>query len=365
MMSHSIVRPERIHEMFAMLANLDDSPIFEIIQRYETDALQQDSILKAYKSLVSVAPPLLDAPIYPVSRIGIVGARSVTTAYWPYLILACILGISVKIKLHLSDVHHVTMLSEFIQASSLGKNDLINPKLFCDWEVSNQSGDALLKDGYWDDCDRLLVFGSDVSVAHYHQHFPEPGRVIGFGHLESVMLVTLASLQADCRWIEDVLAFGHIGCLAPRLVVPMDDVSPEQIAEVMMAKLQNRVSPDIGRAVTLRNEFHGLRVAGIDAWLSKDGMWLISANQSLPYSSIPGHLNVVSLNSVVTSGYTIGALSMPTLMEDTSAEISALQAVATWKCVWGMAQFPSMLWANGGIPIVATLSHRGTKYWSK
>lgn len=365
MMSHSIVRPERIHEMFAMLANLDDSPIFEIIQRYETDALQQDSILKAYKSLVSVAPPLLDGPIYPVSRIGIVGARSVTTAYWPYLILACILGISVKIKLHLSDVHHVTMLSEFIQASSLGKNDLINPKLFCDWEVSNQSGDALLKDGYWDDCDRLLVFGSDISVAHYHQHFPEPGRVIGFGHLESVMLVTLASLQADCRWIEDVLAFGHIGCLAPRLVVPMDDVSPEQIAEVMMAKLQNRVSPDIGRAVTLRNEFHGLRVAGIDAWLSKDGMWLVSANQSLSYSSIPGHLNIISLNSVVTSGYTIGALSMPTLMEDTSAEISALQAVATWKCVWGMAQFPSMLWANGGIPIVATLLHRGTKYWSK
>ena len=356
-MSHPIIRSERIHEMFAMLAVLDDSAILEIIQRYEADEILQHSVLKGFKALTAVVPPALDTTISSVSRIGIVGASSVTTAYWPYLILAHIFEIPVKIKMHPSDVHHITMLSEIILASSSATNDLAIPKPCSDWDVTSQPGDALLTDGYWDDCDRLLVFGSDVSVAHYRDHFPERGRVIGFGHLESVMLVTLESLQADRRWIDDLLAFGHVGCLAPRVVVPIDDVSTEQIAELLLARLHGLVTPDIRRAVTLRNEFHGLRVAGIDAWLSKDGMWLISANKSLPMSAISGHLNIVSRSTLATSVCTIGALSIPILMEDTSAEVRALQSAATWKCAWGMAQFPSMLWANGGIPILAILSH--------
>ena len=356
-MSHPIIRSERIHEMFAMLAVLDDSAILEIIQRYEADEILQHSVLKGFKALTALVPPALDTCISPVSRIGIVGASSVITAYWPYLILAHIFEIPVKIKMHPSDVHHISMLSEIILASSSATNDLGIPKPCSNWDVTSQPGDALLTDGYWDDCDRLLVFGSDVSVAHYRDHFPERGRVIGFGHLESVMLVTLESLQADRRWIDDLLAFGHVGCLAPRVVVPIDDVSPEKIAELLLARLHGLVTPDIRRAVTLRNEFHGLRVAGIDAWLSKDGMWLISANRSVPMSAISGHLNIVSMNAVVISGCTIGALSIPILMEDTSAEVRALQSAATWKCAWGMAQFPSMLWANGGIPILAILSH--------
>lgn len=356
-MSHPIVRSERIHEMFAMLRHLDDSAMLEIIQGYEADEIQQQSILKSFIAMIAVVPSVLDTSISPVGRIGIVGATTVTTAYWPYLILAYIFDIPVKIKMHPSDVHHISMLSEIILAASLGKTDIANPKPFSDWDVTIQSGDALLNDGYWDNCDRLLVFGSDVSVALYRHHFPEPGRVIGFGHLESVMLVTLASLQADTRWVHDLLAFGHIGCLAPRVVVPIDDVSPERIADVMLARLHGLVPTDIGRAVTLRNAFHGLRFAGIDAWLSQDGMWLISANKSLPMSAIPGHLNVVSRSTLARSGCTIGALSLSTLMDDTSAEITALQSAATWKCAWGMAQFPSMLWANGGIPILATLTH--------
>ena len=356
-MSHPIIRSERIHEMFAMLAVLDDSAILEIIQRYEADEILQHSVLKGFKALTAVVPPALDTTISSVSRIGIVGASSVTTAYWPYLILAHIFEIPVKIKMHPSDVHHITMLSEIILASSSATNDLGIPKPCSNWDVTSQPGDALLTDGYWDDCDRLLVFGSDVSVAHYRDHFPERGRVIGFGHLESVMLVTLESLQADRRWIDDQLAFGHVGCLAPRVVVPIDDVSTEQIAELLLARLNGLVIPNVGRAVTLRNEFHGLRVSGIDAWLSQDGMWLISANKSLPMSAIPGHLNVVSRSTLARPGCTIGALSLSTLMDDTSAEITALQSAATWKCAWGMPQFPSMLWANGGIPILATLTH--------
>lgn len=356
-MSHPIIRSERIHEMFAMLAVLDDSAILEIIQRYEADEILQQSALKGFKALTAVVPPALDTTISSVSRIGIVGASSVTTAYWPYLILAYIFEIPVKIKMHPSDIHHITMLSEIILASSSATNDLGIPKPCSDWDVTSQPGDVLLTDGYWDDCDRLLVFGSDVSVALYRHHFPERGRVIGFGHLESVMLVTLESLQADSRWIDDLSAFGHVGCLAPRVVVPIDDGSTEQIAELLLARLNGLVIPNVGRAVTLRNEFHGLRVAGIDAWLSQDGMWLISANKSLPMSAISGHLNIVSRSTLATSGCTIGALSMPILMEDTSAEITAVQSAATWNCPWGMAQFPSVLWANGGIPILATLSH--------
>lgn len=356
-MSHPIVRSERIHEMFAMLRHLDGSAILEIIQGYEADEIQQQSILKSFIAMIAVVPSALDTSVSPVGRIGIVGARSVTTAYWPYLILAYIFDIPVKIKIHPSDVHHISMLSEIILAASLGKTDIANPKPFSDWDVTIQSGDALLTDGYWDDCDRLLVFGSDVSVALYRHDFLEPGRVIGFGHLESVMLVTLESLQADRRWIDDLLAFGHVGCLAPRVVVPIDDVSPERIADLLMTRLHGLVTPNIGRAVTLRNVFHGLRVAGIDAWLSPDGMWLISANKSLPMSAISGHLNIVSRSILARSGCTIGALSLSTLIEDKSAEITALQSGATWNCAWGTAQFPSMLWANGGIPILATLFH--------
>jgi len=248
-------------------------------------------------------------------------------------------------------VHHIAILSEIISRAS-DRKSVGDLDYCCDWDVSIQPGLDLVDSGYWDDCDRLLVFGTDASVDHYRHKFPEPGRVIGFGHIESVTLVTLDSLQADSRWIDDLLAFGHVGCLAPRVVIPIGDTSAEAIAKYMSARLHGLVSPDIARAVTLRSKFHSLRVAGTDAWLSQDGMWLISDNDSLPSSAISGHLNIISWNTLVTSGCIIGALSTPFFSDDLSL---GLYPAAAWKCAWGMAQFPTMLWANGGIPLIASL----------
>lgn len=355
-MSHSIVRNERIHEMFAMLSNVSESELFDSIQSYVADEIQQHSILQAFKAMISILPRLSNNSQSVVRCLGIVGAASVSTAYWPYLILASALGIRVKIKVRPEDVHHISILSQIIATADASQN-VGNGFDSSDWVVTVQSGDRLLKDGFWDECDRLLVFGSNSTVVRYRHHFPEEGRVIGFGHLESVMFVSLRDLQVDNRWIDDLLAFGHTGCLAPRVIVSLDDVSPEIIADVMLAKLCGCMSADVTRAVALRMLHHNLRVAGTDSWLSPDGMWLMAANSGFPTSGLAGHLSIVSKNTVVASRCIIGALTTPIDLGNQLPDLRDLISPATWACDWGSAQYPSMLWANGGVPILSTLLH--------
>lgn len=354
-MSDSIVSAAHVRTMFDRLNALDDLTMLEMALSHGYQNHEAVAIVKAYRALLSEVPPVPPTHNQPVRCLGLVGASSVPTAIWPYLLLAHCFNTPVKIKLPASDVSSVYLLKDIITRVSETTDTLLNHCSESSWEISIQAGDVLLGAGFWDDCDRILVFGSDEAVELYRSHFAEPGRIIGFGHVESVLLVDLASLQSDDRWMDDLLSFGHVGCLAPRLVVAADDASPASVAETMLSKLNGLVVPDVQRAVTLRNVFHELRVNGDDAWLSKDGMWLTSSSREFAIVGNPGHFRIVPKANVLGNRCSLGALSKPAEACFISDQLTELDAQETWICEWGRAQYPSMLWQNGGVPITTTV----------
>ena len=354
-MSDSIVSAAHLRMMFDRLNALDDLTMLEMALSHGYQDREAVAIVKAYRALLSEVPPVPPTHNQPVRCLGIVGASSIPTALWPYLLLAHCFRIPVKIKLPASDLQSVCLLKGIITCVSKPTDTFLNYSFESTWEISTQAGDVLLDGGFWDDCDRVLVFGSDAAVEIYRRYFAEHGRVIGFGHVDSVLMVDVASLQSDDRWMDDLLAFGHVGCLAPRLVVAADDASPSSVAELMLNKLHGLVVPDVQRAVTLRNVFHELRVNGDDAWLSRDGMWLISSSHEFAMVANPGHLRIVPKATILGNRCSIGALSKPATACFVSKKLSEFDVEATWNCEWGRAQYPSMLWQNGGVPIVTTL----------
>jgi hypothetical protein len=354
-MSDSIVSAAHLRTMFDRLNALDNLTMLEMSLSHGYLDHQAVAIVKAYRALLSDVPPVPPLDNQPVRCLGIVGASSVPTAFWPYLLLAQCFNIPVKVKLPGSDLPSVNLLKDIITRVAETTDTIQKCWFESSWDISTQAGDVLLGTGFWDECDRILVFGSDAAVELYHSHFAEPGRVIGFGHVNSVLLVDLASLQSDDRWMDDLLAFGHVGCLAPRLVVAADDASPASVAQSMLCKLDGLVVPDVQRAVTLRNMFHELRVSGDDAWLSTDGMWLISSSHVFVMVANPGHLRIIPKASAIGTGCSIGALSKPAAACLVSDQLAEFYAEATWICEWGRAQYPSMLWRNGGVPIITTM----------
>jgi hypothetical protein len=354
-MSDSIVSAAHLRTMFDRLNALDDLTMLAMALSHGFRDHEAVAIVTAYRALVSDMPPVPPTDNQPVRCLGIVGASSVPTALWPYLLLAHCFNIPVKIKLPESDLPSVNLFKDIITRVTETTDTIPNDCFESSWDISTQAGDVLLAAGFWDHCDRILVFGSDASVDLYHSHFAEPGRVIGFGHVDSVLLVDLASLQSDNRWMDDLLAFGHVGCLAPRLVVAADDAYPASVAELMLSKLNGLVVPDVQRAVTLRNVFHELRVSGEDAWLSTDAMWLISSSTELAMVANPGHLRIIPKSSAIGTGCSIGALSKPAAACFVSNQLTEFDAEATWICDWGRAQYPSMLWQNGGVAITTTV----------
>jgi len=342
--------------MFTALQGVHEATILDITTAYNYSESESEDIVRAYHALVSEVPSHLGASQVPLQRVGIVGASSVPTALWPYLIISEAIGVPVKVKVRAEDVRSLSALAEIIRHAF---RTPITPQYTTGglpWDVRVEAGDVLLGAGFWDDCDRILVFGSDATVDIYRQCFPTPSRVIGFGHVESLLLVDLANVSTDLRWMTDFLSFRHIGCLAPRLVVPADNCAHSDLADVMLRKLNGLVIPDIARAITLRQEFHARTVARLPAWLSTDGMWLITSDESVAMTHIPGHLQIVPPGAVFKSKCSFGAFSAPAMNACDSPLVSQLQTRATWNCQWGMAQFPSMHWCNSGIPIVAALS---------
>jgi len=354
-MSDSIVSAAHLRTMFDRLNALDDLTMLAMALSHGFRDHEAEAIVTAYRALLSDVPPVPALENQPVRCLGIVGASSVPTALWPYLLLAHCFNIPVKIKLPGSDLPSVNLLKDIITRVTKPTDTIQDEYFGSNWDVSTQAGDVLLTAGFWDDCDRILVFGSDATVELYHSHFAEPARVFGFGHVDSVLLVDLASLQSDHRWMDDLLAFGHVGCLAPRLVVAADDASPASVAQAMLCKLDGLVVPDVQRAVSLRNTFHELRVSGDDAWLSTDAMWLISSSHELAMVAYPGHLRIIPSARVIGTGCSIGALSKPAAACFVSNQLTEFDAEAIWICDWGRAQYPSMLWQNGGVPITNTV----------
>ena len=355
MMSHPIVSTERLQYMFTALQSVHDATILDITKAFNYPDSESDAIVRAYRALVSEVPSYSGASQVPLQRVGIVGASSVPTALWPYLIVAYAFGVPAKVKVRADDVRSLSTLAEIVRGAfhtPTGPQLTVAP---VPWDVTVEAGDVLLDAGFWDDCDRILVFGSDAAVDIYRQRFPTPGRVIGFGHVESLLLVDLATASTDLSWMTDLLAFGHIGCLAPRLVVPADNCAISDLADVMLRKLNGLVIPDIARAIALRQEFQARTVDGQPAWLSTDGMWLITSDDSVAITHIPGHLHILPLGVVSGSKWSVGAFSAPAVLVGESPDVSRLKTRATWNCQWGMAQFPSMHWCNGGVPIVAAL----------
>lgn len=353
MMRHPIDTDQHMRAAFERLASMDDITLRSTLSDSLSDSSDLSSVVTAFRALVREYPASSGTSTKTVNRVGIIAAHSVPTAYWPYLIYASLRGVPVKIKIPAENISHLHMLADLlVRGLSTDNYDAFRPR----WDISLKSGKELLADGYWDDCERLLVFGSSETVDTFRRHFSQPHRVIGFGHLESILLVDGVSLQADERWVIDLLTFGHIGCLAPRLVVSVDGQKPERIADVMLSTLNGRVCPDLARAITLRNLHNEMRVAGINVWSSNDGMWLISANGNLPSRSIAGHLTIVSAPEILTSDTAIGALSCLPHHRQMLRNFAELSALASWKCAWGMAQFPSMRWINGGCTVPETLS---------
>lgn len=355
MMSRGIVSEAHLRRMFDCFNSVDNLTLIDLAQAYGYSVSESTTIAKAYRSLVSEAPALSDVTTGLVKHVGIVGATSVPTAVWPYLLVAFCLGIKVTVKLPPSDARSVYLLEDILEhvvGESLDEH-LYDAKPL--WSLSTDGGPLLLESGFWDGCDRILVFGTDVTVQNYKNCFPTTGRVIGFGHLESVLLVTSSDLQAGDRWQEDLLAFGHVGCLAPRLIVPQDNSSPEHIADVILKSLTGHLASDIERVISLRNLFHEARVHGDDGWLSDDGMWLITRSDVPKTSGYPGQLILCTIDALEAAKCPVGSLSMPSDSMRFSQSCSALQGHAIWKCKWGEAQYPSMRWRNGGISVISAL----------
>ncbi|MFZ4783062.1 MAG: acyl-CoA reductase [Armatimonadaceae bacterium] len=355
-MSDSIVSAAHLRTMFDRLNALDNLTMLEMSVSHGYLDHQAVAIVKAYRALLSDVPPVSQTDNQPVRCLGIVGASSVPTALWPYLLLAHFFNIPVKIKLPGSDLPSVNLLKDIITRVTKPTDTIQDEYFESNWDVSTQAGDVLVSAGFWDDCDRILVFGSDATLSLYRKRFPEPGMVIGFGHTESILVLDLEKARTDNRWMADLLAFGHRGCLAPHLVIPCDHVQSPDLAALMLSQLNERVEPDIERAISLRHRFHELKVHEKSAWLSADGMWLASHAESITLGTIPGHLQIVNPSLVMNTDCNIGALSMPEWLRALSFDLDLIQARATWKCRWGSAQFPTLNWCNSGVPILTTIT---------
>jgi hypothetical protein len=355
-MSDSIVSAGHLRTMFDCLNALDDLTMLEMALSRGYQNHEAGAIVKAYRALLSEVPPVPPTHNQTVRCLGIVGASSVPTALWPYLLLADCLDIPVKIKIPARDISSIYLLQDIIRRTS----DTTQIAKRCDVEtrldVSIKAGDVLLDGGFWDECDRILVFGSDATLALYRQRFPEPGMVIGFGHTESILVLDSEQARTDDRWMADLLAFGHRGCLAPHLVIPCDQVQSPDLAPLMLSRLNEKVEPDIERAISIRQRFHDLKVHGESACLSADGMWLASHAESITLGTIPGQLQIVEPSLVMNTACNIGTLSLPESLWASSSDLDLIQARATWKCRWGSAQFPTLNWCNSGVPILTTIT---------
>jgi hypothetical protein len=356
-MSHLIVSEARLRLMFDRLNAVDDLTVVAMAQSYGYKDGEAETIAKAYRSLISTLPLLSSLDNQPVRCLGIVGASSVPTALWSYLLLADIFKIPVKVKISARDIASIYLLQDIIMRTTGTTRTAHGGDCEPSWNIAVQAGDDLLGTGFWDDCDRILVFGSDVTLDVYRQRFPEPGLVIGFGHTESILVFDADHAQTDDRWMADLLAFRHRGCLAPHLVIPVGGFQPRDLAQFILGQLSGKVEPDIERAISLRQKFQVLMVQGHPAWLSRDGMWLISYDEGLPIGSIPGQLHIVDPSMVLNAGCKIGAFSLPESLRGSSPDLDVIQAKATWECLWGNAQIPTLHWCNSGIPIVTTMTH--------
>jgi hypothetical protein len=355
MMSHSIVCTEQLDHMFERLRLLDDTTITQIAITNGFNGPSVDNLLAAYRALVCETPVIHEGVARVVRSVGIVGANSVPTALWPYLILATIGNIRVKVKVPPHDVASLNVLFEIIRIS-LEEDVLRWSGISNDiWAIRTEQGNDVLRDGYWDDCERLLVFGSDATVQLYNALFPEPRRVVGFGDVASILVADMARMQSDDRWKNDFTAFGHIGCLAPRNIFCINDDSPICLAETMLVGLTGMVPQDIHRAVSLRSLFHQFLVDRTDAWLSSDGMWLISSESRLIGTSIPGHLQLVTSSAIQNSTMRFGSICEPDSSRLFANTLNPDQVNGAWACQWGQAQFPTMNWLNSGVSALETL----------
>ncbi|MFM2222619.1 MAG: hypothetical protein RLZZ78_876, partial [Armatimonadota bacterium] len=115
MMSHPIVSTERLQYVFTALQNVDDLAILSITKAFDYSDAVCAEIVKAFRALVSDLPAHLTVSQFPLRRVGIVGASSVPTALWPYLIVAYAIGVPVKVKVRADDVRSLSTLAEIFR----------------------------------------------------------------------------------------------------------------------------------------------------------------------------------------------------------------------------------------------------------
>ena len=156
-MSHSIVSAAHLRMMFDRFNGLDDLTILEMSVSYGYQDHEAFAIVRAYRALLSKVPTVPPTHNQPVRCLGIVGASSVPTSIWPYLLLAHCFNTPVKIKLPASDVSSVYLLKDIITRVTESTDTFLNHCFESSWDISIQAGDVLLGAGFWDDCDSLHI----------------------------------------------------------------------------------------------------------------------------------------------------------------------------------------------------------------
>lgn len=355
MMSYRIESQSDLEQMFLTLRRLEDRALIHLIVQHGFQLSMAETMCRAFKAMVSVTPVMSQIGFHPVSNIGIIGADSVPTALWPYLILTFALGVPCKVKVPPADAPSLNALRDILLTAFAEDRGLHNRKQDGPWEQTTSRGDDLICGGYWDDCERLLVFGSDATVNHYANCYPMKGKVKGFGNVESILLVDRGRLYSDERWMADLLMFNHHGCLAPRMIVTTDGSNAADVAQGILTKLSGHVHQSMDRAISLRFMMNQFIVDGVPAWLSDDGMWLISTHLQSKDTGIPGLLTLVDPSIVQTAVKKFGSVSAPDKSDDYLPKLDRSQTDGVWKCEWGNAQLPTMSWCNGGFPILETL----------
>ena len=273
--------------------------------------------------------------------LGIVGAQSVPTSLWPYLLVATCLDVPVTLKVAVGDIPGIHLLAEVLQSASKSMRP--------DWTVTTVDGRSLLDDGYWDQHERLLVFGASTTTQFYKKRYGEGAKVVTFGHCISVMFLCPESMQSSSKWEADFLAFQHTGCLAPRLVISPDSVSFSELGLAFCERLTNRRFVDIAHQVGLRQVYQGLRAQSRDCHRSPDGMWLF-VDGSVPHEweCVPGLVCFLKMSDYIESHkLPVGATALPDRY-DTFGVPSEMTALASYLCGWGHMQFPPLTWENFG-----------------
>lgn len=290
--------------------------------------------------LESSVPDDINAGRVP-SSLGIVGAQSVPTSIWPYLLVATCLDVPVTLKVAADDLPGIHLLAEVVGATSKS----IRP----DWTVTTLNGRSLLESGYWDQHERLLVFGASTTTQLYRQRYGEGPKVVTFGDCISMTFLCPESMQLSSQWMADFLAFHHTGCLAPRLVVSPDSVSFSALALVVSERLTNRLSVTTEHQVGLRHVYQVLRAQARDCHRSADGMWLfVDGRVPKEWESMPGLVCFSKMRDYIESHkIPVGAMSLPDRYEMFGVP-SEMTALASYPCAWGQMQFPPLTWENFG-----------------